>query len=88
MNKEIFLEDGYHELDSGAFFFILDGKFHNVNGPAVQYPDQSKYYYIKGKLHREDGPAIDSLDKKIYYLCGKEYSYDDWLKFKDLVAFI
>lgn len=111
MKKEIIFDDGYHELDSGAFFFIKEGKFHNLNGPAVRQPDGSVYYYvdgllhredgpaiessskenqyfIKGKLHRQDGPAIESYKRKHYFLCGKEYSYEEWLKLRNLTAFI
>ena len=30
-----------------------DGKYHRIDGPAVEYTNGDKKWYINGKLHRE-----------------------------------
>lgn len=50
---------GYAELSgSGSKFYLLNGEFHNENGPAIEYSAGSKFWYDKGKKHRLDGPAV------------------------------
>ena len=49
-------------------------KYHNMNGPAIEYFDGSYIYMKEGEFHREDeaGPAIN--DKRFgekYYLNGE-----------------
>ena len=61
--------------------FMLHGKLHRVDGPAVikYYPSGEKEYeeyYKNGKVHRDNGPAYISyyidgrIDEKWYYTDG------------------
>jgi len=36
-----------------------EGKYHRLDGPAIEYSDGSKEWYQNGKLHRLDGPAYE-----------------------------
>ena len=46
-------------LDSGTRYWILNGKFHREDGPAVERVDGRNHWYLNGEPHREDGPAIE-----------------------------
>lgn len=47
------------------------GKYHCVDGPAIEYTSGIKLWYYNGKAHRVDGPAIE--DK---YGNNSWYQYD------------
>ena len=52
---------------------------HREDGPAVVYPNGSKWWYLNGKLHREDGPAIEwSNGEKCWYLNGEELTEEEF----------
>ena len=38
--------------------YTLNGKFHRINGPAIERPDGAKLWYKNGERHRKDGPAF------------------------------
>lgn len=42
----------------GVEEWTLNGFTHREDGPAVIYPNGSKYWYRYNQLHRLDGPAI------------------------------
>jgi hypothetical protein len=42
----------------GTQVWLLNGKRHREDGPAVIYPNGTQCWYMNGKLHREDGPAV------------------------------
>jgi hypothetical protein len=47
---------------------------HREDGPAVEYPNGTKYWYLNGKLHREDDPAVEYSDgTKYWYLNGEPH---------------
>jgi hypothetical protein len=48
--------------DVGNKRWLLDGKLHREDGPAIIYSNGSKHWYINGKRHREDGAAIELPD--------------------------
>ena len=63
--------------------YLINGKFHNPNGPAYRYwhsNGQLKYeqYLIKGGFHNPNGPAYrrwysnGQLAYESYYIDGKE----------------
>jgi hypothetical protein len=55
-------------------FWMLNGKFHCFDGPAIEFADGLKEWYVKGKRHRLDGPAIEYVDGiKLWYIDGKQY---------------
>ena len=63
--------------DNGSVEWLLNGKKHREDGPAVTYIDGAKYWYINGECHREDGPAtITSEGNKTWYKNGKIHRED------------
>jgi hypothetical protein len=42
----------------GALWYDDEGRYHRLDGPAVDWNEGSKEYYQHGKLHRLDGPAV------------------------------
>jgi len=48
--------------DDGVVRYILDGKFHRKDGPAMIDARNNKYWFLHGKRHREDGPAFERCD--------------------------
>jgi len=45
-----------------AKVWIVDGKVHRVNGPAIEEQDGTKKWIVNDKLHRTGGPAIEYPD--------------------------
>jgi len=43
----------------GTKRWLLNGKLHRENGPAIEYADGSKVWFFHNKLHRLDGPAVE-----------------------------
>ena len=60
----------------------LDGQYHRINGPAVEWNDGSSFWYKRGKLHRLDGPAIHytATGFKEYWIEAKKYSAEEFSK--------
>ena len=74
------IERTYREYTDGSKEWLVNGRCHREDGPAIEYADGSKYWYINGKYHREDGPAVVYADgSKFWYFDGDEYSFDEWL---------
>ncbi len=62
---------GIVEHLNGSKWWILNGKWHREDGPAIIKPDGTKRWYLNGKYHRVDGPAIEYADgSKYWYLNG------------------
>ena len=63
---------------SGNKFWLLNGKLHREDGPAVEYADGIKQWYLNGKLHREDGPAVEyPSGDKYWYLNDKSMTEEE-----------
>jgi hypothetical protein len=63
--------------EDGTKEWLLNGKAHREDGPAIEYIDGTKEWILNGKLHREDGPAIEDADgDKYWYLNGKLHRED------------
>jgi hypothetical protein len=61
--------------------WLLNGKLHRTDGPAVEYASGSKEWHLNGELHRTDGPAIEWADgSKAWYLNGEELTKEDFKK--------
>jgi hypothetical protein len=57
--------------------WFKEGKFHRLDGPAIEYPDRHKEWYKEGKLHREGSPAVEYSDgRKCWYKEGKKHRID------------
>ena len=62
---------------NGNKIWMLNGKRHREDGPAVEYADGYKVWYLNDKLHREDGPAYEGVDgTKAWFLHGKCHRED------------
>ena len=54
------------------FYTNAKRQWHRTDGPAVEFPDGTKYWYRNDKLCRTDGPAIEYANgSKYWYLHGK-----------------
>ena len=54
-----------------------DDQLHREDGPAVELPEGTRFWYLNGKLHREDGPAVECPDgSREWYLDGKRHRED------------
>ena len=57
--------------------WYLNGEYHRIDGPAVEYPNGTKEWYLNGKHHRIDGPAREWANgTKEWYLNGKLHRTD------------
>ena|ERR1700690_3953879 len=72
--------------DNGTKIWILNGKYHRENGPAIDQFDGYKAWYFHGKWHREDGPARVWPDGICYwYINGYEYYPEESVKSPELL---
>ena len=68
---------GIVEWSDGTKEWHLNGKFHRVDGPAVERANGTKEWYLNGKLHRVNGPAVEWSDgAKQWYVNGKLHRID------------
>jgi hypothetical protein len=57
---------------------------HRLDGPAIEWADESKEWCIDGKRHRLNGPAVEWADGSgEWYIDGKRLTED---QFDDLTA--
>lgn len=57
--------------------YRLNGKFHRLNGPAIEAANGDKSWYKEGRLHRTDGPAIElAYGSKCWYQNGELHRTD------------
>jgi len=62
----------------GSKEWLLNGKFHRIDGPAIEDADGTKNWLLNGNLHRTDGPAYEGADgSKMWFLNGNEVSWRD-----------
>ncbi len=60
---------------NGSKHWYQKGKYHRLDGPAVEFADGGKSWYIDGKRHRLDGPAIEFANGgKHWYQNGKRHN--------------
>ena len=63
----------------GSKYWYVEGKFHRLDGPAIEWADGSKSWCIEDKLHRKDGPAIEYPNgAKFWYIEGKELTFQQF----------
>ena len=59
--------------------WIMDGKPHREDGPALIHADGAQEWYVDGKRHREDGPAVICADgTQVWFLNGASYTEDEF----------
>ena len=55
----------------GTIVWLLDGKTHRRDGPAIERPDGGRHWCLHGKLHRVNGPAVSLPDgRKEWWVSG------------------
>lgn len=75
-DRQVFLVDEY-----GTKWWYLNGKYHRVNGPAIEWANGSTEWYFNDRRHRVNGPAIEYVNgDKYWYLYNKEYSESAYWK--------
>ena len=56
-----------------------DGKYHRLEGPAVEYVDGAKTWHKNGRLHRLEGPAIEYANgDKSWYIEDVKYTESEF----------
>ena len=67
------------EVDAdGTKEWCLNGKYHRVDGPAIECANGAKAWFLDDERHRVDGPAIEWANGiKSWYLNGKHYCRSD-----------
>jgi hypothetical protein len=74
---------GYDEIreeeGTGAVFYLLDGRLHREDGPAVELADGTEQYFYEGALHRDDDlPAsVLSTGEREWYRYGAQHRDHD-----------
>lgn len=63
----------------GDIIWLVNGKYHREEGPALIRKNGNKYWYKYGKLHRLDGPAADLSKRgyKEYYINGDNIASEE-----------
>ena len=57
--------------------WLLNGKYHREDGPAIELACGTKEWYLNDRRHREDGPAIEYANgTKYWYLNGELHRED------------
>ena len=85
-----YYENGQKKSEEWIEEWVLNGKYHRVDGPAYQYwykngQKESEGWYLNNRRHREDGPAFINWSingqKRIelWYLNGKFYTREKWV---------
>jgi len=65
--------------ENGNKYWLINGKLHREDGPAVEYTNGDKSWYLNGNLHREDGPAVEYTNgDKYWWLNGEKLTEDEW----------
>ena len=63
--------------DRGTRWWFLNGKFHRLDGPAIEEANGDRMWWLNGKYHREDGPAVEWANGgRIWYLNGLRHRED------------
>jgi len=68
----------YHvTVNDCKIIWLQNGKYHRLDGPAVEYVDGEKQWWQNGEIHRLDGPAIEYANgSKLWYQNGERHRTD------------
>jgi hypothetical protein len=71
------IKNGLTTDANGNKHWYFNGRRHRIDGPAIEYTDESSDWYFNGRRHRIDGPAIEYTNGiKIWYLNDKLHRID------------
>lgn len=63
----------------GTKRWLLRGRLHREDGPAIEWTTGCKEWFRNGKHHREDGPSIIYEDgHAVWLLNGRVFSFNNW----------
>ena len=63
--------------ENGEKHWLLNGKFHREDGPALEDAAGYKAWCLNGEYHRVDGPAVEWVDgSKEWYLNDQRHRED------------
>ena len=57
--------------------WLLNGKRHRLDGPALVWPNGDNAWFFNGKMHRIDGPAVQLMGVNEWYFNGEHLGIDD-----------
>ena len=68
--------------------YIIEGKLHRIDGPAIEWDNGSNDWFINDKRHNPNGPAVENRDgskewwinSKLHRLDGPAIEYADGSK--------
>jgi hypothetical protein len=72
---------------SGRQEWLLNGKYHREDGPAIIFPDGHQHWCLNDKLHREDGPAVIWPDGSEYWYANNKHitqEVNNWANERDI----
>jgi hypothetical protein len=74
------------QTDAGSKVFLNKaGKYHRLDGPAIEWIYGAKEYFKNGIRHRINGPAYESKDEKQFWFEGKQYiEAEYWVVSKEI----
>jgi hypothetical protein len=72
----VMLMNGVETENSGTKRWYKDGRYHRLDGPAIEFATGQKHWFQYGRCHRLDGPAIEQPDGGIkrWFINDIEYS--------------
>jgi len=86
------MKDGLIIGSNGTKAWYLNGVFHRVDGPAIEYAYGTKIWYQNNLLHREDGPAIVyASGDKSWWINGEQIyckTNEEFLRIVKMKAFL
>jgi hypothetical protein len=62
---------------AGTVRYMVGGRLHREDGPALEYSNGSKEWHIKGRQHREGGPAVITAEGNQYWMQNGQYHRED-----------
>jgi len=71
---------------NGSKYWELNGRYHRLDGPAIEWANGDKQWRVNGYPHRMDGPAVDHIDGyKEWWIHGQSFqSEEEFIKYKQL----
>jgi hypothetical protein len=74
------------QTEKGSKLFLNKaGKYHRLDGPAIEWNYGAKEYFKNGIRHRLDGAAYESKDEKQFWFEGKQYMEAEyWIVSKEI----
>lgn len=93
---KIYMHDGCHINEEGVKHYYLNDKLHREDGPAIEYPDDSPWWFINDEYRpNDDMPNESIINSKFWYLNGQRINPEEAIndsnlkqKYPELIASI